>query len=260
MALSYFVGIVIGSVLGACFLAYSLYRLFLLFQKYRLKSIRDHWSKYYAPSVRGNFVRTYHQAIEEEYFLDLEQVIGRGGCGVVVYGENLKTSEPYAIKIVNKATAERNRLDRELKLMKDVDHMNIVRLFCVYDVPKRFYFVMELCTGGHLGDLIARQPAKKLDENFAKVLCRQLISAIAHIHSRGIAHRDIKLQNILMDHSDSRTAQLKLIDFGYGSRFIGALPMKTKCGTPYTTAPEVKLLDLISLCVLFIFNTTYDDD
>eukprot|EP01032_Pedospumella_encystans_P018673 gene18673-21248_t len=98
---------------------------------------------------------------------------------------------------------------------------------------------MELCTGGHLGNLLARQPKKYLDEAWAKQLALQLFSAVAHIHSRGIAHRDIKLQNILVDQNNDHVAQLKLIDFGYGSRYVGALPMRTKCGTPYTTAPEV---------------------
>ena len=65
------------------------------------------------------------------------------------------------------------------------------------------------------------------------------MNAVAHIHQLGIAHRDIKLQNILIDHNYDRTAQLKLIDFGFGCRFADALPMRTKCGTPYTTAPEV---------------------
>ncbi|CAE7708743.1 CPK1, partial [Symbiodinium microadriaticum] len=58
------------------------------------------------------------------------------------------------------------------------------------------------------------------------------------MHSRGICHRDIKLQNILMENS-SPDAQIKLIDFGFGTRFIGATPLHTRCGTPYTTAPEV---------------------
>ena len=66
-----------------------------------------------------------------------------------------------------------------------------------------------------------------------------MVDPVAHIHQLGIAHRDIKLQNILIDHNYDRTAQLKLIDFGFGCRFTGALPMRTKCGTPYTTAPEV---------------------
>eukprot|EP01033_Poteriospumella_lacustris_P011097 gene11098-7896_t len=190
-------------------------------------------------SIRGNLVRSYNTNIEDDFYLDREHELGKGGCGVVVVGEQKQTRGQYAIKIINKSTAERGRLDRELKLMKDVDHANIVRLFSVYDSPTHMYFVMELCLGGHLGNLLSRQPNKCVDEEWAKRLCRQLLSAVAHIHSRGIAHRDIKLQNILIDSTIDRHAQLKLIDFGYGSRFIGALPMKTKCGTPYTTAPEV---------------------
>jgi calcium-dependent protein kinase len=191
------------------------------------------------PMLRGNLVRSYQMEIENDYYIGRDQELGKGGCGVVVYGEHKETHAQYAIKIINKATAERGRLDRELKLLKDVDHANIVRLFSVYDTPSHMYFVMELCLGGHLGNLLARQTNKYLDEDWAKKLCRQILSAVAHIHSRGIAHRDIKLQNILIDSTNDRTAQVKLIDFGYGSRFVGALPMRTKCGTPYTTAPEV---------------------
>ena len=87
---------------------------------------------------------------------------------------------------------------------------------------------------------MARQlPYRCLEENWAKTILKQLVSAVAHLHQRGICHRDIKLQNILMEHSMNKSAQIKLIDFGYGSRYVGALPMRTKCGTPYTTAPEV---------------------
>eukprot|EP01038_Epipyxis_sp_PR26KG_P005845 gene5845-8065_t len=190
-------------------------------------------------SLRGGLVRVYKNDITDHYYLDTNNTIGKGGCGVVVIGEQKETHSQYAVKIVNKNNAERGRLDREIKLLKDVDHSNIVRLFRVYDVPGKMYFVMELCLGGHLGQLVSRQPNKYLDEQWAKKLCRQLLSAMAHMHNRGIAHRDIKLQNILLDVTDDHQAQLKLIDFGYGSRFKGALPMRTKCGTPYTTAPEV---------------------
>lgn len=190
-------------------------------------------------SIRGSLIRLYDTDIEEAYYLDRDHELGKGGCGVVVIGEHKDTHVQYAIKIVNKATAERGRLDREIKLLKDVDHTNIVRLFSVYESSAYMYFVMELCLGGHLGNLIARQPNKYLDEDWARRLCRQILSAVTHIHSRGIAHRDIKLQNILIDCNNDRIAQIKLIDFGYGSRYVGNLPMKTKCGTPYTTAPEV---------------------
>ena len=191
-------------------------------------------------SIRGNFVKTYRTDIHADYVIDRDQELGKGGCGVVVIGTDKGTGTEYAVKVVNKNSSERGRLDRELKLLKDVDHTNIVRLFSVYDSANHMYFVMELCKGGHLGNLLSRQPRKHADEAWGKRLCRQILSAVAHIHGRGIAHRDIKLQNILVDvDNDDRAAQLKLIDFGYGSRYAGNLPMKTKCGTPYTTAPEV---------------------
>ncbi len=97
---------------------------------------------------------------------------------------------------------------------------------------------MELCAGEHLGKFLEKQPGKHLTESHAQTVIRQLLSAVTHMHSRGICHRDIKLQNILMEDM-SRDAQIKLIDYGFGTRFIGATPLRTKCGTPYTTAPEV---------------------
>lgn len=98
---------------------------------------------------------------------------------------------------------------------------------------------MDLCTGGHLGDLLSYGGKSHLEESRAKILITQLVSAVAHLHSRGICHRDIKLQNILMEHRDYVTAQIKLIDFGFATNYAGLCPLKTRCGTPYTTAPEV---------------------
>lgn len=231
-------GVLFG-VLGLVGAFYLLIKLYSCWDDRRRKLERDLWKASYTSNIRGNLIRTYSEPIESHYIVETDQELGKGGCGVVVIGQKRDSNELYAIKIVSRANTDRTRLERELKLLKDVDHANIVRLFSVYEDPMHSYFVMELCSGGHLGMLIARQPRKKLDEEWAKALCRQLISAVAHIHSRGIAHRDIKLQNILLDHGQDRTSQVKLIDFGYGSRYIGALPMRTKCGTPYTTAPEV---------------------
>jgi calcium-dependent protein kinase len=98
---------------------------------------------------------------------------------------------------------------------------------------------MELCTGGHLEDYLNMRPSRFLPENEAKALIRQLVSAVAHIHSRGICHRDIKLQNILIENEGASDPQVKLIDFGFATRFVGVTPLKTRIGTPYTTAPEV---------------------
>jgi serine/threonine protein kinase len=265
--------ITIVAIIGGLLVCVGLYFLvrYVRAQVNKRKQIhaRQVFAQTHTCHIRGNFVQQYShttRSISDDYELFLDQELGRGGCGCVVVGEAIRndnhnnpngayanthpsgvnpftdtqTTEQFAIKIVDKQSMERGRIDREISLLKDVDHPNIIRLFSVYDTPKRVYLVMELCAGGHLGHLLNRQmPNKHLDEAWARLLTRQLASAIAHLHTRGIAHRDIKLQNILIDSTNDRNAQIKLIDFGYSARFVGNLPMKTKCGTPYTTAPEV---------------------
>jgi len=203
------------------------------------KGVAASWRANHTVSIRANLVQTRTSPIEDDYSFELEKEIGRGGVGFVVVGESKELKDLFAIKVCDKTVSSLSRLSREILLLKDVDHINIIRLFRVYDVPLKMYFVMELCDGNHLGALLKTRKEERLDEAWSRRLCRQLMSAISHMHSRGICHRDIKLQNILLDSKPVDQAQIKVIDFGYGSRFIGALPMRSKVGTPYTIAPEV---------------------
>ena len=203
------------------------------------KNTAASWRANHTVSIRANLVQTRTNPIDDDFKFDVDKEIGRGGVGFVVVGESRDLGDPYAIKLCDKTAASVSRLSREILLLKDVDHVNVIRLFRVYDTASHMYFVMELCSGGHLGMLLKGRPEERLDESWARRLCRQLMSAVSHMHSRGICHRDIKLQNVLLDTLPVETAQIKVIDFGYGSRFIGALPMRSKVGTPYTIAPEV---------------------
>lgn len=74
--------------------------------------------------------------------------------------------------------------------------------------------MFPLCSGGHLAQLLGRSPNMYLTEEKAKRIIRQVASAVAHLHSLGICHRDIKLQNILLEGADDAFPQIKLIDFG----------------------------------------------
>jgi len=197
------------------------------------------WRANHTVSIRANLIKTYTTDIKNDYKFDLSAELGRGGVGFVVMGESNDLKDHYAIKVCDKTAASVSRLSREILLLKDVDHVNIIRLFRVYDSPNYMYFVMELCDAGHLCAMLKSRKSERIDESWARRLCSQLLSAISHMHSRGICHRDIKLQNILLDSHPVERAQIKVIDFGYGSRFIGALPMRSKVGTPYTIAPEV---------------------
>jgi serine/threonine protein kinase len=221
------------------FLIYILNKWRLKYLAYLQKQIRKKWKNSHYNSLRGNFVVIYDTPIEEKYHVNKEKILGQGSFGVVMVGINKETGIKYAIKFINKSSCDDvKRLEREVKLLKDVDHLNIVGLFAVYETIEHVGFVMELCTGGHLGRYLEKLPNKHAKEDHARSIIRQLLSAIAHMHARGICHRDIKLQNILME-NQSMNSQIKLIDFGFGTRFIGATPLKTRCGTPYTTAPEV---------------------
>jgi hypothetical protein len=84
-------------------------------------------------SLKGNFIRTYSTPIKNTYNIDPTSILGKGSFGVVVIGTHKETNINYAIKIVNKSTGKSNNIERELRLLRDVDHPNIIRLFAAYD-------------------------------------------------------------------------------------------------------------------------------
>lgn len=188
-------------------------------------------------SLRGNLVTKYTTPIEADYVLFDQMVLGSGSFGLVIMANSRVTNVSYAVKFVQKGSAT-PRVEREIKLLADIDHINVARLYSVYDSPKKVGLVMELCSGGNLQQLHQTFTDNALPEPLAKVIIRQLVSAVAHIHSRGMCHRDIKLQNVLLATSDHTVIQAKLIDFGYATRFVG-VTLTSRVGTPYTIAPEV---------------------
>lgn len=202
---------------------------------------RVQWKKDHRDTLTGNFVMTYNTPIDETYLIADRFSLGKGSFGVVMVGSHKATRAQYAIKLCRTQGDRRHRLEREYKLLKDIDHPNIIRLYAVYDSKNEVGFVMELCTGGTLVTWLNRVQSTApigVGEAAGKRVIRQLLSAVNHMHGRGICHRDIKLANIMFEHT-GWDAQIKLIDFGLGTRYIGATPLKTRCGTLYTSAPEV---------------------
>lgn len=190
-------------------------------------------------SVGGNLVQSYTIPIEVNYELT-KKVLGKGSSGEVIIGKQYNNSRQYAIKRIEIGSENNSswRHDREINIMRDIDHTNIIRLFEVYRSSTHLFFVMELCSGGHLGQVLRQQEDEILAEATTKSYILQLLSAVLHCHKHGICHRDIKLQNVLLE-SDATDAQVKLIDFGNAIRFTDATPLTKVVGTTYTTAPEV---------------------
>lgn len=172
----------------------------------------------------------------------LLEVIGTGSVGTVRHAIREKTGEHYAIKIMEKAQIVNEELTvnvrREIRIMQAFNHINIVYLHKVLASKSHIYLVLELVRGYELFDVIKRAGSKGLPETQARTFFHQLIDGVEYCHKNGVCHRDLKLENILINHNGC----LKITDFGLGSikpnNGDGGL-LTTPCGTLYYVAPEV---------------------
>jgi len=146
-----------------------------------------------------------------------------------------------AVKIIRKSSLnekDRSRFFEEIDVMRSLDHPNILRLYEVYQDDKRYYLVMELCTGGELFDEITKR--SQFSEADAAAIIKQVLSAVAYCHRKKVCHRDLKPENILLDSkSTDANNSIKVIDFGASTRFDGKSKLTQIYGTAYYIAPEV---------------------
>lgn len=170
-------------------------------------------------------------------FYETERTIGCGGFAKVKLATHLATGEKVAIKIMDKALlgVDLARVKLEIAALKSVSHENICKLFEVIETDTHMFLVMEYCSGGELFDHIVEK--NRLTETESRVFFRQIVSAVAYLHSLGYAHRDLKPENILLDSQQ----KLKLIDFGLCAKPEGGMenPLFTSCGSPTYAAPEL---------------------
>jgi len=185
--------------------------------------------------------------LDEEYEVEKKQ-LGEGSYGSVAKGRHRKSGMIRAIKAIDhkkSSKADEERLKKEVDIHKSLDHPNIVKLYEVFKDAKKYYLVMELCTGGELFDRIVEEAEKHddgtaFDERGAAVYMKQILGAMMYMHTSNCVHRDIKPENFLLSNKTPE-AEIKVIDFGLAHRFEKGKsdPMKTKAGTPYYVAPEV---------------------
>ena len=170
--------------------------------------------------------------------------IGHGHYGVVRKCMHRETNVWYAIKSIRKSKVGKvDILQREVALLKECDHPNIIQLVEVHEDEKYLHLITELCTGGELFDRIIEKTQSD-EGHFSEVdaanLIRSIMSAIAYCHDqKGIVHRDLKPENFIFSSRDE-DAVIKIIDFGLSRHDdMKAGVMNTKVGTPYYVAPEV---------------------
>ncbi|XP_037715408.1 MAP/microtubule affinity-regulating kinase 3-like [Drosophila subpulchrella] len=164
------------------------------------------------------------------------KTLGKGNFAKVKLAIHVPTGREVAIKVIDKTqlnTSARQKLYREVKIMKLLNHPNIVRLFQVIESERTLYLVMEYASRGELFDHLVKNG--RMRERDARVLFRQLVSAIQYCHSKFVVHRDLKAENLLLD----QHMNIKIADFGFGNTFDPNAQLETFCGSPPYAAPEL---------------------
>ncbi|XP_077143744.1 serine/threonine-protein kinase MARK2 isoform X8 [Ranitomeya variabilis] len=166
----------------------------------------------------------------------LLKTIGKGNFAKVKLARHVLTGKEVAVKIIDKTqlnSSSLQKLFREVRIMKVLNHPNIVKLFEVIETEKTLYLVMEYASGGEVFDYLVAHGRMKEKEARAKF--RQIVSAVQYCHQKFIVHRDLKAENLLLD-SDMN---IKIADFGFSNEFTFGNKLDTFCGSPPYAAPEL---------------------
>eukprot|EP00567_Pseudictyota_dubia_P007505 CAMPEP_0197438846 /NCGR_PEP_ID=MMETSP1175-20131217/5729_1 /TAXON_ID=1003142 /ORGANISM="Triceratium dubium, Strain CCMP147" /LENGTH=296 /DNA_ID=CAMNT_0042968649 /DNA_START=363 /DNA_END=1250 /DNA_ORIENTATION=+ len=167
----------------------------------------------------GPVVEEFFSDISIKYKVDPAQ-LGYGQYGVVKMCTNRDTRERFGVKSIRKSKVGKKNfplLKREVKLLRELSHPNIIKLVDVYEDQDDLHLVTELCEGGELFDRIIakREKGEVYSEKSTAAIIRSVLKAIAYCHDKQqVVHRDLKPENILFE-TEAEDSDIKLIDFGY---------------------------------------------
>lgn len=165
--------------------------------------------------------------------------IGQGAYAIVRLAYHKKLAKKVALKIYDKekliALKHQRSVQREIRIMERVDNPYIVKFYEVLETSAQIIIVMEYIRGTSLHSLLKSRQGRRLPEREAKRLFKETVSGISYCHSLSISHRDIKLENILLDETNT----IKIIDFGFSTCVGRGKRSRVFCGTPSYMAPEI---------------------
>lgn len=171
----------------------------------------------------------------------LGRELGAGTFSVVREATHKATGERFAIKCIKRAQLSADDLEAlvaEVKILREMQHTHIVKLYDVFQEDKYFFLVTEYMAGGELFERIVKK--NFYSEREARDLVKVLLETIAFCHSANVVHRDLKPENLLLSSTED-DADIKLADFGFAKKALekGDAGLSTACGTPGYVAPEI---------------------
>lgn len=192
------------------------------------------------------------QKVEDLYIIADE--LGSGQFAIVKRCREKKSGMDYAAKFIKKRQSRASRrgvtreeIEREVNILRDIQHPNIITLQDVYENKTDVVLILELVSGGELFDFLAQK--ESLSEEEATRFIKQILEGVNYLHTRKIAHFDLKPENIMLLDKAIAVPHIKLIDFGLAHKIEDGVEFKNIFGTPEFVAPEIVNYEPLGLAV-----------
>ncbi|XP_048649353.1 death-associated protein kinase 2 isoform X2 [Marmota marmota marmota] len=194
-------------------------------------------------SMRSPNMETFKQQKVEDFY-DIGEELGSGQFAIVKKCREKSTGLEYAAKFIKKRQSRASRrgvcreeIQREVSILRQVLHPNIITLHDVYENRTDVVLILELVSGGELFDFLAQK--ESLSEEEATSFIKQILDGVNYLHTKKIAHFDLKPENIMLLDKNIPIPHIKLIDFGLAHEIEDGVEFKNIFGTPEFVAPEI---------------------
>ncbi|KAK7912663.1 hypothetical protein WMY93_012874 [Mugilogobius chulae] len=182
--------------------------------------------------------------LKVEDFYEIGEELGSGQFAIVKRCVDRSTGQEFAAKFIKKRQSmassrgvRREDIEREVSILRQIQHQNIVTLQDVYENRTDVVLILELVSGGELFDFLAQK--ESLSEEEATQFIKQILEGVNYLHARKIAHFDLKPENIMLLDKNVPLPRIKLIDFGLAHKIEAGVEFKNIFGTPEFVAPEI---------------------
>ncbi|KAL4641961.1 death-associated protein kinase 2 isoform X1 [Arapaima gigas] len=194
-------------------------------------------------SMRTEGMAVFKQQKVEDFY-EIGEELGSGQFAIVKRCKEKSTGQDFAGKFIKKRQSRASRrgvrreeIEREVSILQHIQHPNIVTLHDVYENRTDVVLILELVSGGELFDFLAQK--ESLSEEEATQFIKQILDGVHYLHSRKIAHFDLKPENIMLLDKNVHLPRIKLIDFGLAHKIEDGVEFKNIFGTPEFVAPEI---------------------